>query len=180
MALLSLAVLLQGITVGGIPIPSREPWFLAIIAIHVAAGLVATATGALAMLSRKGPGRHPKAGTVYFWALVVITATMSGLTVARWPANNHLAMLGVLAMGSAIIGRRARRRHRSGWRRVHIPGMGLSYIFMLTAFYVDNGPHLPIWNRLPGWAFWFLPALIGIPVIMGAMQRHRAWRNLGV
>lgn len=177
--LLSLPALHQGITVGGIPIPSREPWFLAIIAVHVAAGIVATAAGAVAMVSRKGPGRHPQAGTVYFRALVVVAATMSVLTVARWPANNHLALLGVLSLVSATAGRAARRRQRRGWRRVHIPSMGLSYIFMLTAFYVDNGPHLPIWNRLPGWAFWFLPALIGLPVIGWAMKRHRAWAPAG-
>ncbi|MGH9200396.1 MAG: hypothetical protein ACRD2A_04080, partial [Vicinamibacterales bacterium] len=87
-------MLQQGITIGGIPIPSREPWFLAFIAVHVAAGIVATAAGALAMLSRKQPGRHPRAGTIYFWALVVVAATMAVLTVARWPANNHLAVLG--------------------------------------------------------------------------------------
>lgn len=163
----------QGITVGGIPIPSREPWFLAIIAIHVAAGIIGTAAGAIAMLSRKGPGRHPTAGTVYFRALMVIAGTMSVLTIARWPANNHLAVLGVFAIVSAVTGRRARRRARPGWWRVHIPGMGLSYIFMLTAFYVDNGPHLPLWNRLPAWAFWILPALIGIPIIGWALRRHR-------
>ncbi|MGH9385459.1 MAG: DUF2306 domain-containing protein [Vicinamibacterales bacterium] len=165
-------MLQQGITIGGIPIPSREPWFLAFIAVHVAAGIVATAAGALAMLSRKQPGRHPRAGTIYFWALVVVAATMAVLTVARWPANNHLAVLGVLSLGSAITGRRARRQHRPGWRRVHIPAMGLSYVFMLTAFYVDNGPHLPLWNRLPGWAFWVSPTAIGTPIIGWALRRH--------
>ena len=25
-----------------------------------------------------------------------------------------------------------------------VPGMGLSYILLLTAFYMDNGPHLPL------------------------------------
>ena len=170
---MSLSLFAQGITIGGIPIPSREPWFLTIIGIHVAAGLVAVGAGALAMLSRKGPGRHPRAGSVYFWALVVVVSTMGVLTVARWPANNHLGALGVLSMISALAGRRARRQHRSMWQRVHIPSMGLSYIFMLTAFYVDNGPHLPIWNRLPEWSFWVLPAMVGIPLIGWALSRHR-------
>jgi hypothetical protein len=25
-----------------------------------------------------------------------------------------------------------------------VTGMGISYILLLTAFYVDNGPHLPL------------------------------------
>jgi hypothetical protein len=34
---------------------------------------------------------------------------------------------------------------------------------MLTAFYVDNGPHLPLWDHLPAPAFWLLPSLIEAP-----------------
>ena len=66
---------LEGVTVGGIPIPSRDPWFLAAVAVHAAGGIVAIIAGALAMLSTKGKGRHPKAGTVYFWSLGLIALT---------------------------------------------------------------------------------------------------------
>jgi hypothetical protein len=51
-------------------------------------------------------------------------------------------------------------------------GMGLSYILMLTAFYVDNGKNLPLWRELPQWAFWMLPAGIGLPVMVYALLRH--------
>lgn len=50
--------------------------------------------------------------------------------------------------------------------------MGSSYIAMLTAFYVDNGPQLPIWNLLPGWAFWVLPTAVGAPLIWFAIHRR--------
>ena len=42
---------------------------------------------------------------------------------------------------------------------------------MLTAFYVDNGPHLPLWDRLPTVAFWLLSAAIGIPITARAIKR---------
>ena len=161
----------EGISVAGIPIPSREPWFLATVGVHVLAGMLAVVAGAIAMLSPKAPGRHPRAGTVYFWALMAVCVTMSVLAVARWPVDNHLAVLGVLALGSATIGRAAHRRLWRRWVRVHIPLMGLSYVFMLTAFYVDNGPHLPLWSRLPPLAFWLLPALVGVPLIVRALRR---------
>ena len=103
---------------------------------------------------------------------MVISLTMGILTVARWPANNHLAVLGVGALATAVLGRRARRKAQPGWQRVHIPGMSLSYVLMLTAFYVDNGPHLPLWNRLPDWSFWFLPGLVGLPLIGWSLRRH--------
>ena len=41
--------------------------------------------------------------------------------------------------------------------------MGIAYTAMLTAFYVDNGPHLPLWDRLPTLAFWLLPTAIAAP-----------------
>jgi hypothetical protein len=49
---------------------------------------------------------------------------------------------------------------------------------MLTAFYVDNGPKLPLWQLLPDIAFWVLPSLIGLPLIARAIAR-RGWRCIG-
>jgi hypothetical protein len=54
--------------------------------------------------------------------------------------------------------------------------MGIAYVAMLTAFYVDNGPHLPLWDRLPTLTFWFLPTAIGAPIITRAVIRARAHR----
>jgi len=164
---------LQGITLGGIPIPSREPLFLVTVAIHVVAGVVATVAGAVAMLAHKAPGLHPRNGTLYFRALAVVCLTMAAIAIARWPVDNELAVLGILAYASAFIGRRARRRGWSRWPMVHIPGMSASYILMLTAFYVDNGPNLPVWRQLPTIAFWILPAAIGLPLMIRAIWKYR-------
>lgn len=162
----------QSITIAGVPLPSSAPWFLAIIAVHVAAGVVCVVAGIVAMLSAKKPGRHPRAGTVYLRALLVVFATMMVVVVVRWPADNALGLLGTFALGAAFVGRRARRRARPGWECVHVPGMGLSYVALLTAFYVDNGPHLPLWNRLPSYAFWVLPSLVGMPIIAVAWSKR--------
>ena len=164
----------QGITIGGIPIPSRDPWFLATVAVHVLAGVVAVVAGVVAMVSPKRAGRHPRAGTVYFRALIVISLTTSALVVARWPANNHLAALGALAMGSAWLGRKARRERWRQWMPFHVTLMGLSFILMMTAFYVDNGPHLPVWRALPAIAYWTVPAIVGLPLIVFALRRRRS------
>lgn len=50
--------------------------------------------------------------------------------------------------------------------------MGTSYVALVTAFYVDNGPHLPLWDRLPPLAFWFLPGAIGFPLIAFAWTKY--------
>ena len=126
------------------------------------------------MLAPKGAGRHPSAGTVYYWSLVVVFLTMAALSILRWPHNTHLFVLGLLSFGAGVIGRRARRRLRRGWLPIHITGMAVSYILLLTAFYVDNGPHLPVWRSLPPLALWVLPSLVGLPLLIWALRRHSA------
>jgi len=51
--------------------------------------------------------------------------------------------------------------------------MGTAYIAMLTAFYVDNGPRLPLWDHLPTLAFWLLPTGIGAPIVARSIVRAR-------
>lgn len=156
----------------GIPIPSTDPVFLAIVGIHVAFGLAAVIIGAFAMLSRKGRGRHSNVGTIYFWCLFGVFVTMSVLSFMRWAENYPLFILGMLSFASALFGRMAARRHWRQWPRLHLTGMGVSYILMLTAFYVDNGKNLPLWKELPEIAFWLLPGAIGTPLILYALFRH--------
>lgn len=160
----------QAIVVLGIPIPSSSPWFLSVVALHVAAGLICALAGIVAMLAPKRSGRHPSAGTAYYWSLLVVFLSMAALSILRWPADTHLFVLGILSFGAGFVGRMAKRRL---WPlRVHVSGMAVSYILLLTAFYVDNGPHLPLWRSLPPWAYWLLPGLVGIPVLIWALTCH--------
>jgi uncharacterized membrane protein len=157
------------IVVAGIPIPSDSPAFLVVLGVHVLAGLAAVLTGLAAMVARKGRGRHSSFGTLYYRSLLLVCVTMAGLSVVRWAEDYHLFVLGTLAFAAAFVGRRAVRRQQVGR---HLVGMGSSYILLLTAFYVDNGAHLPLWRELPTLAYWLLPAAIGLPLIMVALRRH--------
>jgi uncharacterized membrane protein len=156
----------------GIKVPSTDPLFLAMVGFHVLVGLTCVVTGAIAMLSAKGPGRHPTFGTIYFWALALVFVSASELSIVRWAEDYHLFILGSLSFAAALLGRTARRGLWRGWAQLHIIGMGVSYIFMLTAFYVDNGPNLPLWRELPHVAFWLLPSAIGVPLMLYALFRH--------
>ena len=162
----------NAIVIDGIPLPSAAPLFLALVGIHLAAGLIAVSAGAVAMLSRKQVGRHPQAGTVYYWALATIFFTMSILAISRWADDYDLFILGGLSFIAATIGRTARRKLWPSWARIHATGMGSSYILMMTAFYVDNGKNLPLWRELPQIAFWILPTLVGTPVILYVLRSH--------
>lgn len=162
----------QPVVILGIPIPSSSPTFLAVLFVHVIAGLAAVLCGAVAMLNEKRIGGHPQAGTLYYWCLAWVVGSMAILSVLRWPENHHLLALGVLCFTAATIGRSARRYVWPRWVEWHIWGMGLSYILMLTAFYVDNGPHLPVWNRLPASLHWYFSGAVGLPILIYVIARH--------
>jgi len=166
-------------TIAGIEIPSTDPIFVGVVVgIHIPLGLACVVVGAMAMLSTKGRGRHSTFGKVYYWCLLALFASATFLSVMRWAESYHLFILGALSFASAWIGRRALRQRWPSWVRLHISGMGLSYVVMLIAFYVDNGKQLPIWKDLPHFAYWLLPLAIGIPLIVRALLWHPLARRL--
>jgi hypothetical protein len=152
--------------------PHLSAPFAVLLLVHVPAGLTCVVAGAVAALSRKRRGRHPRLGTVYYWALAMVFVTATGMAALRWTEDRHLFVLGTLSFGVASVGYLARRVRWRGWTSFHVIGMSLSYIVLLTAFYVDNGPHLPVLDRLPAVAYWTLPSLVGLPLLVRAERRH--------
>jgi hypothetical protein len=108
-------------------------------------------------------------------AVVFVTAT--GMSMLRWSQDAYPFVLGSAAFGAACIGFAARRRRWRGWTTAHVVGMSVSYIVLLTAFYVDNGPRLPLWKALPPLAFWIVPRLIGLPIMARVLARHTEVRR---
>jgi hypothetical protein len=156
----------------GIPVPSTNRVFLMFVILHILIALLAVISGLLAMLSKKGRPEHLQYGNIYYWSMMVSLVTVIILSVMRWPDNIHLLIIGIFAFGCALLGRRIARRKIFGWTRLHTISMGLSYIFLLTGFYVDNGKNLPFWNLFPSWFFYVFPAAMGIPVILWALRMH--------
>ncbi|HSA99589.1 MAG TPA: hypothetical protein VLE49_02985 [Anaerolineales bacterium] len=165
-------MLCNALAVAGIRVPCDSSVFLAVLAVHIPFGMVCVLAGLVAIVSKKQHGRHPTFGTVYYWGLSVIFVSASVLAALRWAEDSHLFILGTLSFAAATFGRMARRRRWPGWVRLHISGMGLSYIVMLTAFYVDNGKFLPLWKELPAIAYWTLPGIVGLPLIARALLFH--------
>jgi hypothetical protein len=159
--------------IAGFQIPSGSRIFLTILAIHVPVGIVAVVTGVAAMLSDKRSVTHPRFGSIYFWSLGVLFITSTGLAVTRWREDYYLFFLGALSFSTAVTGRTARRQRWKMPIDLHIVGMGVSYIAMLTAFYVDNGKNLPIWRELPHLTYWLLPSAVGLPLIVWALRRYQ-------
>ncbi len=138
---------------------------------HVLAGLTCVATGAVAATSRKRPGRHPRVRHRVLGSLGRFRdrGCHVGAAVARGRlptrAGHHRVRFRVHRFA-------ARKVRWNGWRSFHILGMSLSYVVLFTAFYVDNGPHLPLVNRLPTIVFWIMPSLIGLPLVTRAVRKH--------
>jgi len=164
--------------IAGDQVGATAPVFLAFLAVHVIAGLTAVTCGAVAALSRKGSPRHFRAGRWFYRAVAVVFATAIALGVIRWRQDYYLLIIGAVAFSASTIGYQHRRRHRPG-DTGHILGMGTGYAAMLTAFYVDNGPHLPLLNHLPHLVFWVLPAAIATPLIGRAIRRARPGKSAG-
>ena len=68
----------------GDEVGSTAPAFLAVLAVHVLAGLTAVITGAIAALARKGSPQHVRAGRWYYRAITAVFATATALTAMRW------------------------------------------------------------------------------------------------
>jgi hypothetical protein len=160
----------------GLPVPDEGALFDAALGCHIAAALSCVVTGALAATAPKRPGCHTTSGRVFFWSLAVVFGSSTTIALLRFAQDWHLLLIGTVAFGAGSLGYLARRRQRPGWQRLHILGMGGAYIALFTGFYVDNGRHLPLWDRLPTIAYWTLPSLIGTPLILRALMRRRLVR----
>jgi hypothetical protein len=152
------------ITIDGIEIPSDAPLFLALIAIHVLAGLVCVIAGIFAMVVKKQRGIHTRAGKIYFGFLWVVFITATIVAFIRWEHDYHLFLLGVASFSTAFIARKAVLKKWKRWSIIHVTGMASSYILLIIAFYVDNGKFLPLWKNIDPVFYWAIPVMIGLPL----------------
>jgi len=123
-------------------------------------------------VAQKGARQSLDAGDDLFWYLLALAMSATFLSAMRWGENYHLFVLGISSFACAWFGRSALRQRWPYWARLHITGMGVSYVLMLIAFYVDNGKQLPLWKELPHFTYWLVPLLVGIPLIVRALLWH--------
>lgn len=135
---------IEPIVIGGIPVPDSRPVFLAVLGVHVLTGTVCV----IAAFFRKRQGLHPRAGIVYYFSLVIVFVSLIALSVLRWP-DTHLLIIGTITFTAATIGVWARRRRWRNWPRAHGTFMGVSYIGLLTGFYVDTVANTTHGNPCP-------------------------------
>jgi uncharacterized membrane protein len=137
----------------------------ALLGAHIALGTAGLLLGPVAMLSRKIPGLHTKAGEAYHWVMLAVCVSAGALALLDWARLWWFVPIAAGSYAFALVGYVAAKRRWHGWLRAHVTGQGGSYIAMSTALLVVN------WEALTGtrgvlapWA-WALPTLVGSPII---------------
>jgi hypothetical protein len=157
----------------GLDVPYDRPLFVIALVMHVV-GVTAALTGALAATARKRPGWRPRVGSFRSYSLSAIFLTATVMAVLRWRHAWNPFVMATAAAGLGGFGWLARHRTEPGWMAWYGSAMGASYIVLLTGLHVDNGPQLPLWDRLPYLAYWLLPSVIVILLIIRALSRNGA------
>lgn len=146
--------------------------FDAALLVHIASGTICLLTGPVALLARKTNGLHTVTGEVYHASYVLILITSVIMAILHWEQSAFLLYIAIFSYGLALFGYVARKRQRPGWLGRHISGMGGSYIGVITAVLVVNGPNLPGLSALLPLLLWFLPTIVGSPLIGRTIARR--------
>jgi uncharacterized membrane protein HdeD (DUF308 family) len=145
--------------------------FQILLFIHIITGTVCLITGLISMLSKKKRGKHTLSGELYHWSYVIIFLTAVMMAIMYWEKNAHLFFIALFSYSFALKGYLAAKHKKKNWLRSHIGGMLGSYIGIVTATIVVNIPRIPLLNELPLIIFWFLPTIIGVPLINRSIRK---------
>lgn len=147
--------------------------FAVLLVIHIMAGTVCLLTGIMASNVRKKRGTHTLIGEVYHGGYLVIFFTSILMAIMNWSESAYLFYIAIFSYGLALLGYVAKKCRWKNGLGVHIGGMLGSFIGIITAILVVNGPKIPYLNEIPPLYLWFLPTLIGTPVITLVSRRYR-------
>ncbi|WP_410982726.1 DUF2306 domain-containing protein [Bacillus cereus] len=151
--------------------------FHILLIIHILFGSICLISGAISMSAKKRKGTHTEWGEVYHASYVVVFITAVILSILHWNEIAYLFYVALFSYSFVIYGYLARKRRWKNWIHHHIRGMLGSYIGAVTALLVNVGNYIQILNLLPKLSFWFLPTLIGTPLIISVARKYRKHSN---
>ena len=143
-----------------------------LLIIHIIAGSFCLLTGAINLSIKKQKGYHTKIGELYHGGYVIVFLTSVGMAIINWSDSAYLFYIALFSYGLALFGYLAGKFRKKGWLQMHIGGMAGSYIGIVTAVLVVNGGDIPLMNQLPALLLWFIPTIIGTPLIIMVNKRY--------
>jgi D-alanyl-lipoteichoic acid acyltransferase DltB (MBOAT superfamily) len=146
---------------------------------HILAGIVCLIAGFLAIKSKKKKGNHTRAGEIYHFSYIVIFITSIVMAIWNWNESAYLFYIALFSYGLALYGYLARKMKWKKWLLSHIAGMLGSYIGVITAVLVVNQPKIPIIQDFPSLLVWFLPTIIGTPLIKKVSDKYKPKTKTG-
>ncbi|MFF2889348.1 DUF2306 domain-containing protein [Paenibacillus sp. NPDC057967] len=141
------------------------------LVIHIVAGTVCLLAGGIAIGVRKRRGVHTLVGEAYHAFYFVVFITSVAMAIMKWSTLQYLFYIALFSYGQALYGYLARKRRWDGWLRKHIIGMLGSYIGIITAVLVVNGEDIASLTGMPAIMLWFIPTVIGTPLIIRTVNR---------
>lgn len=139
---------------------------------HILTGTICLISGVFAMSSKKKRGKHSVFGEIYHWSYVLVFITALIMSIIHWEKSQYLFYIALFSYGLALLGYLAVKKKWGNWIGAHIGGMLGSYIGIVTATLVVNIPSIPVLNELPILLFWFLPTIIGTPLIFNVGNKY--------
>jgi hypothetical protein len=136
--------------------------------VHVTAGLAGLALGPVAMIARKRPGVHTRAGEAYHWAVLTVCASGAVLAALDWPRLWWFLPIAAGSYGFALLGYLAAKLRPRNWPYAHVAGQGGSYIALVTALLAVNAGSLLVV---------LLPTILGSPVLVWVNREIRRGRR---
>lgn len=140
--------------------------------IHILGGCICLLTGILAGLSKKQKGKHTIFGEIYHASYAIVFLTAVIMAILHWKESSYLFYIAIFSYLLALIGYLAAKFKKRSWLKKHIIGMMGSYIGIVTATLVVNVSKIPILNNLPTLLVWFLPTIIGTPIIVMVRRKY--------
>ncbi|SDH87060.1 hypothetical protein SAMN05216352_103140 [Alteribacillus bidgolensis] len=94
------------------------------------------------------------------------------MSILHWEKSQYLFYIALFSYGLALLGYAAGKKKWKNWLSSHIGGMLGSYIGIVTATLVVNVHRIPLLNEFPVLLFWFLPTIIGTPLIFMVGRKY--------
>tara|TARA_B100000683_G_C12446866_1_gene538484 strand:- start:939 stop:1394 length:456 start_codon:yes stop_codon:yes gene_type:complete len=141
--------------------------------IHIAAGVIGLSLGPISMFAPKRKGLHTRIGNIYHWLMFTVCISAVPLSILKWEKNWYLLLIAIFSYSFAFKGYHAAKNKRKDWLKKHITGMLGSYIAMTTALLVVNAQNIPGLNLLPNLLVWFIPTIVGTPLITMVQRKFK-------